>query len=304
MTLYEELKLALNGCEYELTENEPLKEHCTFKIGGNAEVFLCPHSEKALITALKTAKKRGDRVTVLGCGSNVLVSDNGLSGLTIKIAGGLTDIICLGSGVIACSAGVPLSRLCTFALEKELSGLEFAYGIPGSVGGAVYMNAGAYGGEIKDALMSVRSVAPDGTGLTETPAAEMSLSYRNTPFMTNGRIITAAYFQLKNGSRDEILGKMTELMNKRKASQPLEYPSAGSAFKRPENGYAAAYIDECGLKGYSCGGAQVSVKHAGFVINTGFATSDDVLKLLNEVKEIVREKHGVELTPEIEYLSD
>lgn len=304
MTLYEELKLALHDFDVELLENEPLKKHCTFKIGGNAEVFLCPHGEKALITALKTVARRGDKLTVLGCGSNVLISDDGLSGLTVKIAGGLSDIIYLGDGIIGCSAGVPLSRLCGFALEKELTGLEFAYGIPGSVGGAVYMNAGAYGGEIKDVLMSVRSVSRDGNDLCETRADEMTLSYRSTPFMTDGRIVTAAYFKLKKGSREDILARMTELMNKRKASQPLEYPSAGSTFKRPENGYAAAHIDECGLKGHSHGGAQVSTKHAGFVINTGNATCNDVLALIDEIRTTVLEKHGVELFPEVEYLSN
>lgn len=304
MTLYDELRTALHGLDADLIENEPLKEHCTFKIGGSAEVFLCPKSEKALIKALEVVSRRGDKLTVLGSGSNVLISDKGLSGLTVKLTGGLTDIIYLGDGVIGCSAGVPLSRLCTFALDKELAGLEFAYGIPGSVGGAVYMNAGAYGGEMKDVLLSVRSVSKDGTGLLETPASEMDISYRKTPFMTNGRIVTAAYFQLKPGEREDILGRMTELMNKRKASQPLDYPSAGSTFKRPENGYAAAHIDECGLKGLSHGGARVSEKHAGFIINTGNAASDDVLSLINEVKAVVLEKHGVELTPEVEYLSD
>ena len=304
MTLYDELRTALHGLDADLIENEPLKEHCTFKIGGSAEVFLCPKSEKALIKALEVVSRRGDKLTVLGSGSNVLISDKGLSGLTVKLTGGLTDIIYLGDGVIGCSAGVPLSRLCTFALDKELAGLEFAYGIPGSVGGAVYMNAGAYGGEIKDVLLSVRSVARDGSDLVETPANEMKLSYRNTPFMTNGRIVTAAYFQLRHGERDEILAEMNELMNRRKTSQPLEYPSAGSTFKRPENGYAAAHIDECGLKGHSHGGAQVSTKHAGFVINTGGATCEDVLCLMDEIKKTVLEKHGVELTPEVEYLSD
>ncbi len=304
MTLFEELKLNLSAEDGELKEREPLKNHCTFKIGGEAEVYFRPANEKALIKALKTTSSRGDKITVLGCGSNVLISDSGLKGLTVNLAGGLTDIIYLGDGVIGCAAGVPLTRLCSFALEKELTGLEFAYGIPGSVGGAVYMNAGAYGGEIKNALLSVRSVARDGSDLGETPVSNLEFSYRNTPFMSNSRIITAAYFQLKHGGRDEILSKMTELMNKRKTSQPLEYPSAGSTFKRPVNGYAAAHIDECGLKGHSHGGAQVSEKHAGFVINTGNATCEDVLCLMDEIKKTVLEKHGVELFPEVEYLSD
>lgn len=302
MSLYEELSAALVGTSAVLLQNEPLKNHCTFKIGGDAEVFLCPKTEKELTAALKIVNRLDAPLHILGCGSNVLISDDGLKGLTVKTSGGMTDIMYLGDGIISCGAGTPLSRLCTFALENELTGLEFAYGIPGSVGGAVYMNAGAYGGEIKNVLMSVRSVDSSGEDITETPAEQLSLSYRSTPFMTNGRIITAAYFRLQKGTRDEIMSRMIELMNKRKASQPLEYPSAGSTFKRPTNGYAAAHIDECGLKGLSHGGAAVSTKHAGFVINTGNATCKDVLSLMHEITDTVERMHGVKLEPEVEYL--
>lgn len=197
-----------------------------------------------------------------------------------------------------------LTRLCNFAKEHSLTGLEFAYGIPGSVGGAVYMNAGAYGGEIKDVLYSVRSMNKEGGDITETPSADIEISYRNTPFMKNDRIITSAFFKLQEGDIQEITAKMEELMGKRKNSQPLEYPSAGSTFKRPATGYAAALIDQSGLKGTSVGGAEVSTKHAGFVINKGGATFKDVTALMEIIRTTVYEKHGIELHPEVEILKD
>lgn len=284
--------------------DEPLKNHCTFKIGGPAEILFVPQNEKALIAAVKFANLYGVPVRVLGNGSNVLISDKGLKGITIKLMGGLTDLMYLGDGMIACGAGVSLKKLCTFALENELTGLEFAYGIPGSVGGAVYMNGGAYGGEIKTALTAVRSVSLKDGSVKETPVSELDMSYRHTAFMTNGEIITAGYFKLEKGDKAEIEAKMSELLGKRKASQPLEYPSAGSTFKRPPEGYAAAHIEQCGLKGHVHGGAMVSTKHAGFVINTGNASFDDVIAIMDEIKQTVFEQHGVMLEPEVEILGD
>ncbi len=284
--------------------DEPLKNHCSFRIGGNAEILVIPKKEAVLSSVLKYADERNINLHILGNGSNVLIADEGLSGITVKLMGGLTDIIYLGDGVIACAAGVSLTALCNFALEKSLTGLEFAYGIPGTVGGAVYMNAGAYGGEIKNVLMSVRSVDKN-TGIPEeTPAGELEISYRNTSFMKNNRIVTCAYFRLEKGNPEEIKAKMDELMAKRKNSQPLEYPSAGSTFKRPPVGYAAAHIDECGLKGECVGGAMVSTKHAGFVINTGEATFSDVTGLMEIIKNKVYAEHGVLLEPEVEILKD
>ncbi len=283
--------------------DEPMKNHSSFRIGGNAEVLVIPKKESVLSSVLKYADERAVPLRVLGNGSNVLISDDGLKGITIKLMNGLTDLLYLGDGIIACSAGVSLTKLCNFALSHSLTGLEFAYGIPGSVGGAVYMNAGAYGGEIKNALMSVRSV--DKTGKAEeTPIENLDFSYRNTPFMKNGRIITAAYFRLNKGNKEEISSKMEELMTKRKTSQPLDYPSAGSTFKRPAVGYAGAHIEECGLKGTAVGDAMVSTKHAGFVINTGNATCCDVLKLMEIIKNAVYIKHGVLLEAEVEILKD
>lgn len=283
--------------------DESLKNHCSFRIGGNAEILVVPKNEKTLCNILKYAKERDITCRILGNGSNVLISDEGLSGIVIKLMNGLSDLIYLGDGIIACGAGVSLTKLCNFALSHSLTGLEFAYGIPGTVGGAVYMNAGAYGGEIKNIITSVRSVDKDGIP-QETPAEQLDLSYRHTSFMSNGRIITAAYFKLEKGNPDEISAKMSELMQKRKNSQPLDYPSAGSTFKRPPVGYAAAHIDECGLKGKSVGGAAVSTKHAGFVINTGDATFSDVINLMDFIKGEVLKQHGVLLEPEVEILKD
>ena len=302
MTLSERFSAYLQDLPGEIIPGAPLKEHCSFKIGGPAEVLFIPRSEKALIAAIRFCGETGTRLTVLGNGTNVLISDDGLDGIVVKLMGGLDDLIYLGDNVIAAGAGVSLKRLCMLAKEKSLTGLEFAYGIPGSVGGAVYMNAGAYGGEIKNVLLSVRSVSLKDGGVTETPASELCFAYRNTSFMQNGRIVTAAYFRLEPGDPAAITEKMNELMARRKTSQPLEYPSAGSTFKRPPVGYAAAHIDQCGLKGYRVGGAQVSTKHAGFVLNTDHATFADVRALMRDVQRIVLEKDGVLLEPEVEIL--
>lgn len=302
MSLYERFALSLKDFPGETLAEEPLSKHCSFRIGGPAEVLYIPKSEKSLIAAIRFCNENGVRLTVLGNGSNVLVSDLGLRGVVVKLAGGLEDLLYLGENVIAAGAGVPLKRVCMLAREKALSGLEFAYGIPGSVGGAVYMNAGAYGGEMKNVLLSVRSVSLADGSVQETPAAEISFEYRNTDFMRNGRIVTAAYFRLTPGDPEAIAARMNELMAKRKASQPLEYPSAGSTFKRPPVGYAAAHIDQCGLKGYRVGGAAVSEKHAGFVLNTDGASFEDVRALMRDVQRIVYEKHGVMLEPEVEIL--
>ncbi len=284
--------------------DEPLKNHCYFKIGGNAEVLVIPKKEAVLLSVLKYAHERSIPLHILGNGSNVLISDDGLKGIVIKLMGGLTDIIYMGDGIIGCGAGVSLSRLAAFARDLSLTGLEFAYGIPGSVGGAVFMNAGAYNGEIKDVLMSVRSVDITGNDTKEEKNEQLDLSYRHSAFMKNGRIITAAYFRLPEGNKEEISAKMDELINKRKTSQPLEYPSAGSTFKRPEVGYAARLIDECGLKGTHVGDAEVSKKHAGFVINKGNASFNDVISLIEIIKDKVYSEKGIILVPEIEILKD
>lgn len=284
--------------------NEPLSSHCSFKIGGPADILYTPYDENALISALRFSNENSLPCRILGNGSNVLISDKGLRGLTVKLMGGLTELSFTENGEIFCGAGVSLKKLCTFALQNSLTGLEFAYGIPGSVGGAVYMNAGAYGGEIKNVLSSIRCVDPKTLKIEEIPASRLDIAYRSTPFMTNGKIITGAYFTLEKGDKEAIKEQMDTLMTKRKSSQPLEFPSAGSTFKRPPNGYAAAMIDECGLKGCKVGNAEVSQKHAGFVVNKGGASFNDVMGVIEKVRKTVLREKGVYLETEIEILGE
>ena len=278
----------------------PLAPLCSFKIGGPAEILYTPKNEAALLAALRFAKESGCDRKILGNGTNLLISDDGVKGLVLRLKEGLTEMTLGENGKISCGAGVSLKKLCTAALDAGLTGLEFAYGIPGSIGGAVYMNAGAYGGEIKTVLGSVRVIRPDTLEVIERRADDMDIAYRSTPFMQNGEIIVNAVFALQPGDPEAIRAKMNELMGKRKASQPLEYPSAGSTFKRPAGGYAAAMIDQSGLKGYRVGGAEVSKKHAGFVINIDNASFADVMGVIGGVRAKVKEKFGVTLETEVE----
>ena len=300
-TLFGNCIAPFNG---EALYNEPLAGHCSFKIGGPAEIFYTPQDEAALIAAMRFAREQGAPLHILGNGSNVLISDRGLPGVVIRLMNGLTALYVQEDGGIFSGAGVSLKRLCTFALENGFTGLEFAYGIPGSVGGAVYMNAGAYGGEIKNVLQTVRCIDPETFEIKTYDAASLSIAYRSTPFMQNKEIITGATFALEKGDTEQSRARMNELMAKRKASQPLEYPSAGSTFKRPPGGYAAAMIDQSGCKGYRVGGAEVSTKHAGFVINTGNATFGDVMDVIEGVRAKVRENFGVTLETEVEILGE
>ena len=278
----------------------PLAPLCSFKIGGPAEILYTPKNEEALLAALRFAKEQGCAWKILGNGTNLLISDAGVKGLVLRLKDGLTGLSLGEHGEIACGAGVSLKKLCTAALEAGLTGLEFAYGIPGSIGGAVYMNAGAYGGEIKNVIQSVRVIRPDTLEVIERRADDMDIAYRSTPFMQNGEIIVNAVFALQPGDPEAIRAKMNELMGKRKASQPLEYPSAGSTFKRPVGGYAAAMIDQSGLKGFRVGGAEVSTKHAGFVINIDNASFSDVMGVIEGARARVKEKFGVTLETEVE----
>ena len=259
-----------------------------------------PDSDEKLCLLVSKCAVSGVTFTVLGKGSNVLVSDDGIRGLTI-ITAGEEEIRAEGECGIYCSAGTPLIRLCLYALENSLTGFEFAYGIPGSAGGAAFMNAGAYGGEMKDVLVACEHITRSGEKGTLT-GSELALGYRRSAYCDNGFVITGLHLRLNKGKPEEIRAKMDELLSKRKAKQPLEYPSAGSTFKRPEGYFAGALIEENGLKGYSVGGAQVSEKHAGFVINRGGATAGDVMQLVNDVKEKVLASSGVELEPEIRFI--
>ena len=253
--------------------------------------------EKQLLTVLRLCRSENIPHFILGRGSNLLVSSAGWRGAVILLSGEKPEVEARGNSLTAW-AGVPLYALCSAALEHSLTGLEFAYGIPGSLGGALYMNAGAYGGEMKDVVTSCRYVGGDGE-IHEMSAAEMQLTYRHSVFSGSSMVITSVTMELVPGDKAEIKSRMEELMQRRRDKQPLNFPSCGSTFKRPEGYFAAALIEECGLKGFTIGGAQVSEKHSGFVINRGHATFEDVMAVVNEVKRVVLEKKGVELECEM-----
>ena len=293
----ERFKQKLQQAGIPFRENEPLAAHCTFKIGGPAQLFVQPQTEQQLCSAAALCKEQAVRYYLLGNGSNILFADEGFAGVVLDVSALGSDIAVEGN-MLTAGAGVRLTALCRAALEHGLSGLEFAYGIPGTVGGAVYMNAGAYGGEMKDVLTVVRYLTAEGE-VVQASAAELDLSYRHSIFEENGGCILSAQFALQPGNAADIRAKMDELMAKRVEKQPLDKPSAGSTFKRPAGAFAAALIDQCGLRGFRHGGAAVSDKHCGFVVNLGGATCADVLALCDEVRAIVKEKTGYELEKEI-----
>lgn len=278
-------------------ENEPLKKHTTFKIGGDAQMFVSVENIDQLKAVLDACKQNDIPLFVLGKGSNLLVSDDGMSGVVLTLEGEFKDIS-MKENKITAGAGVNLAKLCTFAQSHSLSGLEFAYGIPGSVGGAAYMNAGAYDGEMKDVVLSVTHITRDGEVVT-LDAKDLELSYRHSVYKTNDNIILFVTVELCSKNADEIKAKMDDFMNRRKTKQPLEFPSAGSVFKRPQGNFAGTLIEQCGLKGKTIGGAQVSQKHSGFIINVGDATCKDVLDLIEFVQKTVKDETGYFLEREI-----
>ncbi len=296
--LYDRLREAAPGLE--LRRGEPMSRYTTFRVGGPAALMALPRTEDEAGTVLRAARELDIEPFFLGNGSNLLVADEGYDGLVVKLAGAL-DRIRAAEGQLEAGGAVLLSRLANAALERGLTGLEFAGGIPGSVGGAVTMNAGAYGGELSQVAAAVRVLEPSGE-VREVPAARCGFAYRRSAFSQGKRLILSARFRLEPGDREAIRGRMEELAARRREKQPLEYPSAGSTFKRPAGHFAAALIDQCGLKGLTVGGAQVSTKHAGFVINAGGATCRDILTLMDQVRERVLRDTGVELEPEVRYL--
>ena len=277
--------------------DEPMKKRTTFKVGGPARYFVTAENEEQLRKVYLYCKDNKIRNIIIGAGSNLLFRDEGFLGAVIVLKGDFSSVR-VSDNTIAAGAGVMLSKLCNTAKEYSLSGLEFAFGIPGTVGGAVYMNAGAYGGEMKDVLCSVKTMDENGKVKTYFNA-DASFGYRKSVFQDNGEIILSAEFKLKKGSDKDIETKMNELLGRRKDKQPLEYGSAGSTFKRPEGYFAAALIEECGLKGRSVGDAEVSIKHSGFIINKGNATATDVLELIEIVKETVYKEKNVKLECEV-----
>ncbi len=286
----------------EVSLNYGLSEHTSFKIGGAAELYVCPNNLMELLTVLNILKENGVAYFLLGAGSNLLIGDGGVRGAVIKLGDGFDYAHAKGDYILA-GASVSLAKLAVEAKNAELSGLEFASGIPGSLGGAIFMNAGAYGGEMKDVIAEVSYIDSDGSVKTVS-GAECDFGYRRSMFSDGDKIIISAKLTLKKGSKDEIIATMRDLNARRKEKQPLEYPSAGSTFKRPEGHFAGALIEEAGLKGFAIGGAQVSKKHAGFVVNTGNATAKDVMDLIAYVQKTVKEKHGVDLEPEVKIIGE
>ena len=293
-----EIKQALPGLT--LLEQEPLAAHCSFRIGGPARALAVPQDVSSLARICSILKEHQLAPFLLGNGTNILFPDEGLQELFLISTEKLQKLFLLPDGAIYAEAGVSLSRLASFAQQNGLQGLEFASGIPGSVGGGVFINAGAYGGELKDVIESVVCLYAPDQGLYELSKEQCAFSYRKSYFSTHGGcMILSAVFRLQPGDREEIAAKMRELNEKRRAKQPLELPSAGSTFKRPEGHFAGALIEQAGLKGYTVGGAQVSEKHAGFVVNVGGATSHDVYDLMLHVRKTVYENSGVVLEPEV-----
>lgn len=279
-----------------LTE-EPMSRHTSFQIGGPADVFVQPATGDEVRQAICLAKEEQVPFFVVGNGSNLLVSDDGFRGMIVQIGRNLSEITVEGD-VIYAQAGALLSRVARTALEHELAGMEFAAGIPGSLGGAVSMNAGAYGGEMKDILTDVEVLTPEGE-IKILPVEELDLSYRHSCIFDRNYIVLSAHLHLESGDKTMIKGRMDELAQARRTKQPLEYPSAGSTFKRPEGYFAGALIQDAGLKGYTVGGAQVSEKHSGFVINRGGATAEEVLFLIKQVQKKVKNHFGVTMEPEV-----
>lgn len=276
--------------------NEPMSLHTSFKIGGAADIFISVRSVTELSALLKMCGELNIPRFIIGKGTNLLVSDSGIAGAVISLAD--MNGISVAGEEITCGAGAALSDVCRAALDNSLTGLEFAYGIPGSIGGAVYMNAGAYGGEMSAVVLSAECLMPDGS-VSKVQIEDMNFGYRKSVFKENGMTVLSAVLRLKEGNKTEIKEKMDDYISRRKSKQPLEYPSAGSFFKRPEGYFAGALIEKNGLKGATVGGAQVSVKHAGFIINRGGATCEDVKKLSRKVSDTVFLADGVKLEREV-----
>lgn len=287
----------------QICESEPMRKHTTFRVGGEADFFVMPTIAQ-IPEVVSLVKECELALTVIGNGSNLLVGDRGIRGVVLELGNHANALsIDPQNAVVEAEAGVLLSVVANQAARACLTGLEFAAGIPGSLGGGVYMNAGAYGGELKDVIETVTVLTRDGQ-ILERVKEQLDLSYRHSRMMENDEIILKARLQLSTGQQDEIYAKMEELKQKRIEKQPLEYPSAGSTFKRPEGYFAGKLIEDAGLRGFRIGDAQVSEKHCGFVINRGNATAADVLELMKQVDEKVQQKFGVPLEPEVRILGE
>lgn len=284
--------------EIELRSWEPMRNHTSFRIGGGVEVMAFPKNRNELAQLLKVSALLDCKPAILGAGTNVLAPDEGLSGLVICLKDCLAGMEQVGDTHIRVMAGSTMARTAMFAANQNLGGMEFAHGIPGTIGGGIYMNAGAYGGEMRQIVESVEVMDAEGN-VESLSNAEMCFSYRHSVLEDTNKIVVSALLKLTPAPAEEVKAKMKELIGKRTASQPLDYPSAGSAFKRPVGGYAAALIDEAGMKGYRIGDAAISEKHAGFAVNLGNATAEDVKQLLKEVAQKVYAHSGIRIEPEI-----
>ncbi len=286
------------GCR--VSEHEPLSAHTSFKIGGAADWLVTVSNCEQASAVLQLCHHEQIPLFFLGNGSNLLVSDNGVAGIVLRVDGG-KDTLAVNGTQITAGAGVPLTRLCRFACEHGLSGVEFAYGIPGTVGGGTYMNAGAYGGQLSDVICAVQALTNTGE-LCELSAEELHFDYRHSVFMEQPLLVWSVTLQLQSGEPQTIRTAMEQHMACRREKQPLEYPSGGSFFKRPAGHFAGALIEQSGLKGAVVGGAQVSEKHAGFLINRGNATCADVMSLCHRVQQTVQERFGVQLEREVQLI--
>ncbi len=282
--------------------DEPMKKHTTFRVGGPADLLVCPKNASEIVSILNLCQKAGVPYFIIGNGSNLLVSDAGYRGVILKIYKNMNSVRVEGDRIFA-QAGALLSAVSHKAMEAGLSGMEFASGIPGTLGGACVMNAGAYGGEMKDCLESVTVLTVNGEVCT-LPAEKLKLGYRYSTIKDRGDIVLEAVLRLHGKNREAIAAYMQELKEKRLEKQPLDYPSAGSTFKRPEGYFAGKLIQDAGLRGYRVGGAQVSDKHCGFVINTGDASAADIMKLIRDVQAVVYEKFQVRMEPEVKFLGE
>lgn len=293
---------------YVVVENEPMSKHTTFRVGGPADLFVKAPGADELEACLVFCMEHGIEFIVLGNGSNVLVSDKGIRGVVFTTSGVGDDGIRVleeteDEVTLSVDSGVLLSKVSRYALKCSLTGLEFAEGIPGTVGGAVLMNAGAYDGEMKDVVVETRMLDKDG-GVRVLQGDEHEFGYRSSVALTNGGFVLSSVLRLKKGCAEEIKAKMEDFAGRRKSKQPLELPSAGSTFKRPEGYFAGKLIQDSDLRGYKVGGAQVSEKHCGFVVNAGGATANDIMQLINDVKNIVWEKQGVALECEVRIIGE
>ena len=291
----------VTGVENVLVD-EPMKHHTSFKLGGPADILVTPHSKEQLVLVLDYCNRNSIPFYVIGNGTNLLVRDKGIRGVVIKIFNNYNEIKVEGN-IISAEAGALLSRLANAAYDNSLTGLEFAQGIPGTLGGAVTMNAGAYGGEMKGVVYRTEFVDKNGNIVTLSDA-EHEFSYRDSFIQRNHGVVLESWIKLEKGNKEEIKALMEDLMKKRKDKQPIEMPSAGSVFKRPEGHFAGKLIEDCGLRGFKIGGAQVSPKHCGFIVNTGAATTQDVLNLIKAIQNNVKDKFDIDMHTEIRIIGE